>query len=105
MQTEPERITVPPASELDRLLALAADGPLVLEKDGVRLGAIISARDMERFKQMDARRRERFEILDGIGEAFEDVPAEEIERVGARALAEVRAEKRRAEEGRAGGAR
>lgn len=39
-------------------------------------------------------RAERFRLLDEIGEAFRDVPAEELEREVERALTEVRAERR-----------
>lgn len=46
----------------------------------------------ERLKRVDADRRKRFEILDRIGEAFKDVPAEEIEREVNRAYAEVKRE-------------
>ena len=46
----------------------------------------------ERLKRLDADRRKRFEILDRIGAAFKDVPAEEIEREVKRAYAEVKRE-------------
>ena len=46
----------------------------------------------ERLKRLDADRRQRFEILDRIGAAFKDVPAEEIEREVNRAYAEVKRE-------------
>ncbi len=42
-------------------------------------------------------REERFAVLDRIGEAFRDVPEEEVEREVAKAIAEVRAENRRGE--------
>ena len=46
----------------------------------------------ERLNRIDADRRERFSILDRIGAAFKDVPAEEIEREVNRAYAEVKHE-------------
>ena len=46
----------------------------------------------ERRERLDADRRKRFEILERIGEAFKDVPAEEIEREVNRAYAEVKRE-------------
>ena len=61
---------------------------------------MISAEDLERFSQMEAERAARFKALDATREAFRDVPDEELERQVARALGEVRAE-RRVEEQRA----
>jgi hypothetical protein len=43
---------------------------------------------------MEAERAERFKVLDEIRAAFKDVPADEIEREVAKAVAEVREEKR-----------
>ena len=40
----------------------------------------VTVSQCERRERLDADRRKRFEILDRIGEAFKDVPAEEIER-------------------------
>ncbi len=52
----------------------------------------VSKRDVERRDRIDADRRKRFEMLDRIGAAFKDVPAEEIEREVNRAYAEVKRE-------------
>ena len=52
---------------------------------------------LEAKDQADRDREERFAVLDRIGEAFRDVPDEEIEREVAKAIAEVRAENRRRE--------
>jgi hypothetical protein len=67
---------------------------VVLEEDGKPKAAVLSYREFEFFKQMKAQRDKRFKILEEIGEAFKDVPPEEIEREVAKALAEVRAEMR-----------
>jgi prevent-host-death family protein len=67
---------------------------IIVEKSGIPVAAIISIHDFELFKLMTAKCEERFKILDEIGEAFKDVPPEEIEREVATALAEVRAENR-----------
>lgn len=67
---------------------------VVVEKSGIPVAAVISPKDYERFTQMEQRRAERFRVLDEIGEAFKDVPAEEIEEQVAKAIAEVRAQNR-----------
>ncbi len=67
---------------------------VVVEKSGIPVAAVISARDLERLTQMEAQREEHFRALDGLREAFKDVPPEEIEREVAKAVAEVRKEPR-----------
>jgi prevent-host-death family protein len=67
---------------------------VVIEKSGVPVAAIVSADDLEHLRRYEEQRREDFAVLDRIREAFKDVPAEEIEREVARAVAEVRADKR-----------
>lgn len=68
---------------------------VIVEQGGRPVAAIISAEDLERFKRLEAERERDFAILDEIGEAFKDVPAEEIEREVAKAIAEIREEDRR----------
>lgn len=67
---------------------------VVVRRGGVPAAAIISVKDLERFDFLLAERRRDFAILDQIGEAFKDVPAEEIEREVAKAIAEIREEDR-----------
>ena len=67
---------------------------VVIEKSGVPVAALVSADDLEHLRRYEEQRREDFAVLDRIREAFKDVPAEEIEREVARAIAEVRAAKR-----------
>lgn len=67
---------------------------VIVEKSGVPVGAIISAKDLERFNQLEKERAKDFAILDEMREAFKDVSPEEIEREAAKALAEVREEAR-----------
>jgi prevent-host-death family protein len=69
---------------------------VLVEKSGIPVAGIISARDFALFNQYLERREEDFAILDEIGEAFKGVPAEEIEREVGRALTAVR-KKMRAE--------
>src|SRR4051794_14366751 len=47
---------------------------LVVERSGVPVAAIISARDLERFQRMERERAADFAIIDELREAFKDVP-------------------------------
>jgi prevent-host-death family protein len=67
---------------------------VMVEKSGIPVAGIVSAEDLHRLDQLDRERAERFKVLEEFGEAFKDVPVEELEREVARALAEVRAERR-----------
>lgn len=67
---------------------------IIVEKSGVPVAGIVSPRDMQRLEQLDRERAGNFRILEEFGAAFRDVPADELERQVARALAEVRAERR-----------
>ncbi len=68
---------------------------VIVEKSGIPVAAIISADDLERLSRYEQERAERFKILDEIGEAFKDVPPEEIEREVAKAIQAVREENRK----------
>jgi len=68
---------------------------VVIEKSGIPVAALISTQDLERFDQLEAQRAERFRALEDTGEAFLDVPAAEIDRQARKAIAGVRAGKRR----------
>lgn len=70
---------------------------VIVEKSGIPVVAIVSAEDLRLLSELEAERDRRFELLDEIGEAFKDVPAEEIEREVAKAIAEVRQKSRRSE--------
>jgi prevent-host-death family protein len=67
---------------------------VMVEKSGIPVAGIVSAEDLRRLDQLDRERAERFKVLEEFGEVFKDVPVEELEREVARALAEVRAERR-----------
>ena len=67
---------------------------VMVEKSGIPVAGIVSAEDLRRLERLDRERAERFKILEEFGEAFKDVPVEELERETARAIAEVRAERR-----------
>ena len=67
---------------------------VLVNENGTPVAAIVSANDLHRLDQLDQERIERFKVIDEMRVAFQDVPVEEIEREGERALAEVRAEMR-----------
>lgn len=67
---------------------------VVVEKSGIPVAAVISAEDLRRFQKLEEQRAQRFKVLDRIGEAFKDVPEDEIEQEVKKAITEVRAEKR-----------
>jgi len=67
---------------------------VLVEKSGVPVAAIISADDLERFQRLEEQRGERYRVLEEMRKAFKDQPLEEIEQEVARAIAEVRAERR-----------
>lgn len=73
---------------------------VLVEKSGIPVAAIVSPDDLRRLDQLDQERAERFQVIDELRAAFKDVPPEELEREAARAVAEVRTE-RRAERERA----
>ncbi|MBA2453362.1 MAG: type II toxin-antitoxin system Phd/YefM family antitoxin [Chloroflexia bacterium] len=70
------------------------DKRVVVEKSGVPVAAIISAKDLRRLERYDRDWDESFKILERAGEAFADVPLEELEAEVTRALREVREEQR-----------
>lgn len=53
---------------------------VIVEKSGLPVAAIISAQDLEQLRRLEAERDREFAILDEIGEAFRDVPAEEVQK-------------------------
>lgn len=71
---------------------------VLVEKSGIPVAAIVSARDLERLKQLEEQREEDFKALAATRQAFKDVPEEEIEREVTRAISAIRAENRRREQ-------
>ncbi len=67
-------------------------GRVLVEERGGPVAAIISAQDLARLNRLEQERQQDFDILDELGSAFADVPAEAIEREVAKAVAEVRRE-------------
>lgn len=77
---------------------------VVVEKSGIPVAGIVSAQDLRRLDRLDQERADRFKILQEFAAGFADQSLEEIEQETARAIAEVRAE-RRAEREQAVGAK
>lgn len=71
---------------------------VVVEKSGIPVAAIISARDLEWLQRYEKEREQDFAVLDEFREAFKDVPDEELEREVARAVAEGRQRARAAQQ-------
>jgi prevent-host-death family protein len=86
--------------QFSRLLneVFRGENRVLVEKSGIPVAAIISAEDLQLLARLEQERAEQFKILDEIGDAFKDVPAEEIEREVKRAITQVRREKRQQEE-------
>ena len=67
---------------------------VVVEKSGIPVAAIVSAKEYEKLKRIQAQRAQRFAILDGLRDAFKDVPQAELEREVGKAVSQARAELR-----------
>lgn len=102
-QTEPKTTTMN-ATEVQEnwsdILTTVARGQqrIVLEENGKARVALVSAADLEQLQFYEAKRAEAFAVLDEMRAAFADVPDEELQREVERAIAEVRAERRAAEQ-------
>lgn len=71
---------------------------VLVQKRGRPVAAIISVEDLRELQWMEARRAERFKVIDQMREAFTDVPEDDIDREVDKAQAEVRAEARAAKQ-------
>ncbi|HEX5415166.1 MAG TPA: type II toxin-antitoxin system prevent-host-death family antitoxin [Chloroflexota bacterium] len=67
---------------------------VLVEKSGIPVAGIVSARDLERLRDLDEQRERDFAVIDVIRDAFANVPDEEIEREVARAVASARRKRR-----------
>jgi prevent-host-death family protein len=69
---------------------------VIVEKSGIPVAVIISTDDFSFLKQFEeAQREEDFRALDVTRQAFKDVPDAEIEQEVAKALRQVRSQKRK----------
>lgn len=66
------------------------DSRIRIERSGIAVAGLVSARDLEWLAQRDRQLEELRAVVRQMREAFADVPTEEIEAEVARALAEVR---------------
>ncbi len=66
---------------------------VMVEKSGIPVAAIVSARDLLRLEQLDRKWAEGERVLREFAAGFADQTPEDIERETAKAIAEVRAEK------------
>lgn len=82
-------------SEVINKVARREVGRVVIEKGGIPVVAIVPTDDLAKLDRYDAERERRFRALWETGEAFEDVPIEEIEREVASAIEQVRVERKR----------
>lgn len=71
---------------------------VVIEKHGIPVGVIVSPRDFRRMEVQNEIERRQMEAITRIGQAFADVPDDELERELRKAQAEVREEMRRERE-------
>lgn len=67
---------------------------VIVEKNGIPVAALVSARDLDRLEQFEEKWERGFEVFDEIGAAFADVPLDELEREVARAVRQARKELR-----------
>lgn len=67
---------------------------ILVEKGGIPVAAIVSARDLERLQREDYDEEEELRVLQEIGDTFKDVPPDELEREVANAIRFARASRR-----------
>ena len=80
--------------------AFKREARILVEKNGIPVAGIVSAEDVKRLAELDEQQAKDFEAMAVFRDAFKDVPADEIKREVARALEEVRKERRREAETR-----
>ncbi len=91
--------------QLSRLVNRVArrETRILLEKSGVPVAALVSADDLRRLEELEARRQEQIKAFARISETFADLPDDELEHQVERAVAEARAELRAEREAAAAG--
>jgi prevent-host-death family protein len=67
---------------------------VLVEKSGIPVAAVVSAKEYENLKRIQAQRAQRFAILDRLREAVKDVTQAELEGEVGKAVAQARAELR-----------
>lgn len=71
------------------------DTPVIVEKSGIPVAAMVSLPALERAQRDEEQRRERMRVVERMRAAFRDVPAEEVEEQVAQAITAVRRVNRR----------
>lgn len=99
LQPEPETESLEIAEVQSQLVSLVHDvaqkqSRVLVEEEGAPVAALVSLEDYRQLTRLDAQIAERRRVVEAIREGFRDVPAEELERETAKAVAEVRAEMR-----------
>lgn len=72
-----------------------ADEPVIIEKSGVPVAALVPLTVLDRDRRWAAERADRIALLERMRRPFRDVPTDEIETQVRKAIASVRAERSR----------
>lgn len=72
-----------------------SDEPVIIEKSGVPVAAVVPLTVLDRDRRWAAERAERMALLERMRRPFRDVPTEEIDTQVRKAIASVRAERSR----------
>lgn len=73
---------------------------VIVEKNGLPVAAIVSMFALNRLERFERRQSQRLRILEEVGELFQDVSDEELEREMANAVRQAREEKQRIDQNR-----
>jgi len=96
--SSPRRIAVAEARQrFSRILdeVREADEPVIIEKSGLPVAAVVPLTVLDRDRRWAAERAERIALLERMRRPFRDVPTEEIETQVRKAVASVRVERSR----------
>jgi prevent-host-death family protein len=67
---------------------------VIVEKNGIPVGVLVAPGDLEQLDRMNARREEQWAAVDRLRQAFADVDPDELDEEIARALADVRRDRK-----------
>lgn len=71
------------------------EAPVIIEKGGVPVAAVVPLSMLERDRRWDEERAERIALLQRLRQPFENIPSGELEREAAQAVTAIRAARRR----------
>jgi prevent-host-death family protein len=66
---------------------------VMIEKNGIPVGALVSPNELEQLDRLNARREEQWAAVDRLRQAFADIDPAELDDEIARAMADVRGER------------